>query len=82
MTDFLAEIKFWAISRASSLKPWLFADLWNNIYNDPELILETINESQEYHSPVVQKAADYCFEIFVVSKGHLVTFALAADPFQ
>ena len=45
LPDFPAEIKVWAISRASSLKPWLFADLWNNIYNDPELILETINES-------------------------------------
>lgn len=59
MPDFPAEIKFWAISRASSVKPWLFADLRNNIYNDPELILETINESQENHSLRVQKAADY-----------------------
>ena len=58
MPDFPAEIKFWAISRASSLKPWLFADLRNNIDNDPELILE-IDESQENHSLGVQKAADY-----------------------
>lgn len=59
LPDFAAEIKVSAISRTSSLKPWVFTDLWNNIYNDPELILETINESWKNHSLIDQKAAGY-----------------------
>lgn len=59
LPDFPAEVKVWAISRASSLKPRFRADLRNNIYNDSELILETVNERWKDCSLIDQKAAGY-----------------------
>lgn len=78
---FLAEIKVWAISRASSLKSWFFADLQNNIYNDPDLILETI-KAKRIILLRTRKHLSFMTKVFVASKGQLVTFALAANHFN